>query len=124
MNSNEQIINDFIAAWARLDANAVTEFFTDDAVYHNIPMKVVTGKENIRKAIPKFMRDVKQLNFEIIHQLAAGNLVMNERLDHSEMENGKKFSLPVFGVFELEGGKIKAWRDYFDMETFTKAMAA
>jgi len=22
------------------------------------------------------------------------------------------------GVFEVEGGKIKAWRDYFDMQTY------
>ena len=123
MNSNEQIINDFIAAWARLDADAVTEFFTDDAVYHNIPMAPVKGKENIRKEIPKFMRGTTSLNFEVRHQVAAGNLVMNERLDHATVK-GKSFSLPVFGVFELEGGKIKAWRDYFDLETFTKALAA
>jgi limonene-1,2-epoxide hydrolase len=24
--------------------------------------------------------------------------------------------LPVTGVFELEDGRIKAWRDYFDMQ--------
>jgi limonene-1,2-epoxide hydrolase len=26
------------------------------------------------------------------------------------------------GVFELEHGKIKAWRDYFDLSTYTQAM--
>lgn len=122
MSTNEQIVNDFIAAWGRLDADAVTEFFTDDAVYHNIPMKQVIGKGNIRQVIPKFMRDVIALDFEIINQVAVGNLVMNERLDHTTMQD-RKFSLPVFGVFELQNGKIKAWRDYFDLESFTKAMA-
>jgi len=26
------------------------------------------------------------------------------------------------GVFEVEKGKIKAWRDYFDMQTWAKQM--
>lgn len=123
MSSNERIIGDFIAAWGRLDADSVTEFFTDDAIYHNIPLAPVQGKENIRKEIPKFMRGTTQLRFDVLHQIASGNLVMNERLDHATVK-GKSFALPVFGVFELEGGKIKAWRDYYDQETFVKAMAA
>ncbi len=27
---------------------------------------------------------------------------------------------PVAGVFEIEGGKIKDWRDYFDMAAWTR----
>ncbi|MGH7931579.1 MAG: limonene-1,2-epoxide hydrolase family protein, partial [Candidatus Binataceae bacterium] len=46
----------------------------------------------------------------------------NERVDSFEA-NGKKVSLPVVGVFETTAaGKIKAWRDYFDMEMFAKQM--
>jgi hypothetical protein len=26
-------------------------------------------------------------------------------------------------VFQMENGKIKAWRDYFDMATYTRAVA-
>ena len=26
------------------------------------------------------------------------------------------------GVFEMENGKIKAWRDYFDFATYSRAM--
>jgi limonene-1,2-epoxide hydrolase len=29
--------------------------------------------------------------------------------------------LPVMGVFEVQDGKIAAWRDYFDMAAITKA---
>ena len=28
------------------------------------------------------------------------------------------------GVFEMEDGKIKVWRDYFDLNTFMSAMQA
>ncbi len=34
--------------------------------------------------------------------------------------NGKKVELPVAGVFEVKDGKITAWRDYFDMQTWAR----
>ncbi len=42
--------------------------------------------------------------------------MFTERVDRFEMA-GKKVELPVADVFEIENGKIKAWRDYFDMAT-------
>jgi limonene-1,2-epoxide hydrolase len=38
-------------------------------------------------------------------------------------ERDKAMDLPCTGVFEMENGKIKVWRDYFDMATFTTAMS-
>jgi len=31
--------------------------------------------------------------------------------------------LPVMGAMIIEGGKIKVWRDYFDLASFTSQMA-
>ncbi len=44
---------------------------------------------------------------------------MNERTDVMRRKDGEPISLPVTGVFEIEDGKIAAWRDYFDMATIT-----
>ena len=52
--------------------------------------------------------------------MSDGNLVMNERTDVMRRKDGAD-PLPVTGVFEIENGKIKAWRDYFDMATVTDA---
>ena len=46
---------------------------------------------------------------------------MTERVDHFKLPN-KSFALPVMGTFEVSDGKIKAWRDYFDMNQFTSRM--
>lgn len=35
----------------------------------------------------------------------------------------KAVDLPCAGVFEMEDGEIKVWRDYFDMAIFTTAMS-
>ncbi|MGR8918881.1 MAG: limonene-1,2-epoxide hydrolase family protein [Gammaproteobacteria bacterium] len=45
-----------------------------------------------------------------------------ERIDKTRTSTGS-VDLPCVGVFELEGGKIKAWRDYSDMATYTNAVS-
>ena len=51
------------------------------------------------------------MGFEVHHQLAAGDLVMNERTDRFVVGDTPR-SLGVCGVFELTDGRISAWRDY------------
>jgi limonene-1,2-epoxide hydrolase len=50
---------------------------------------------------------------DISHIIAAGPVVMVERVDHF-VGSERTIELPVVGVFEVQGGKITAWRDYFD----------
>ena len=45
----------------------------------------------------------------------ATGVVMNERTDRFHRQGGRWAALRVMGVFELRGGKILAWRDYFDL---------
>ena len=125
MTTSEQVVNDFIATFGKLDLEALMSFFTEDAVYHNIPWPAATGRSAIRKVLEGFFKDMNMTaaKFEVRYQVAYGNIVMNERVDTLTI-NGKKVSLPVMGVFEIENGKIKAWRDYFDAATFNEAMAA
>jgi len=64
-----------------------------------------------------------EVEFIIHYQVENSNgIVMNERTDHLNF-NGKQVELPVMGIFELSNGKIKAWRDYFDMEKLKGIMA-
>jgi limonene-1,2-epoxide hydrolase len=116
MTNPDQIVRDFAAAWGRGDLEAILATFTDDAVYHNIPMAPMTGKDEIRTFLDGFLND--GVEFEIHHQIVSGNIVMNERTDTLDFGDNQ-VSLPVMGVFELDGDKIKAWRDYFDMAPFS-----
>jgi limonene-1,2-epoxide hydrolase len=116
MSNPDQLVRDFAAAWGRGDTEAILATFTDDAVYHNIPMDPLSGKDEIRAFLDGILAD--GITFEIHHQVVAGNIVMNERTDTLVLGDSP-VSLPVMGVFEVEGDKIKAWRDYFDMAQFT-----
>jgi|SwirhisoilCB2_FD_contig_101_601655_length_970_multi_2_in_0_out_0_2 limonene-1,2-epoxide hydrolase len=118
----ESIISEFCKSWSRLNLDQIMDFFTDDAVYHNIPMKPAAGKDTIRKTIQELLKGTTWLEFKILHTASSGSVVFNERVDSFEV-NGKRMSLPVVGVFETTAnGKIKAWRDYFDMKMFTDQM--
>ncbi|HZP46490.1 MAG TPA: limonene-1,2-epoxide hydrolase family protein [Candidatus Binataceae bacterium] len=118
----EAIVSDFCRAWARLNIDQIMDFFTEDAEYHNIPLPKATGKAAIRKTIEGLLKGTTWLEFKVLHSAAVGNVVLNERVDSFEVK-GKRMSLPVAGVFETTpDGKIKAWRDYFDMKMFTDQM--
>ena len=118
---NEKLVTEFCQSWTQKNVDKILSYLTDDCFYHNIPMEPCVGKAAIRKFIEPFMKDADTVNFEIKHTTSTGNVVMNERVDRFVM-GPKKIELPVAGVFEVNGGKISAWRDYFDLTTFTKQM--
>ncbi len=120
-NDNVKIIKGFIECWSSLDVDKITEFFSDNACYHNMPIDPVYGKENIRNFIKAFISTWEQTEWDILKIAAEGNYVFAERLDRTKASTGS-VDLPCLGVFELENGKIKLWRDYFDMTTYLKIL--
>jgi len=116
----------FCAAWSNnLGTAELAAFFADNAVYHNIPMAPVTGREAIANNIASFIRPgapgIEAIQFRVINIAANGPVVMTERVDVFKLP-GKSFELQVMGAFEVSDGKISAWRDYFDMNQFTSRM--
>lgn len=118
---NEKIIREFIAAWSRLDAAELAGFFAEDGVYHNMPAAPVAGRGNIEQMIGGFIAAWTETEWDVLNLVADGNLVIAERLDRTKAGE-KGVDLPCTGVFELEEGKIKVWRDYFDMATYARGM--
>ena len=111
------VVREFCALWEKGDLDAIVESFTDDAVYHNIPVAPVTGKEAIRATIAGFTGGVDTIEFRVLNISADGNVVLTERVD-AFITSTVTIELPVMGTFEVRGDKIAAWRDYFDMNQF------
>jgi limonene-1,2-epoxide hydrolase len=126
MESPIEVVRRFCAAWSDdIAAVDLAAFFTDDAVYHNIPLAPVVGREAIANTIATFIRPgppgIESIEFRVINIAADGPVVMTERVDAFKLPD-KSFELPVMGTFEASDGKINAWRDYFDMNQFTSQM--
>jgi limonene-1,2-epoxide hydrolase len=117
----DDVVTEFCKLWSNPDADEILSQFTDDAVYHNIPMPAAEGKEAIKAFLAVMLDGFDGIDFQVHRQFSQGNVVMNERTDVMRRTDGGELALPVMGVFEVRDGKIAAWRDYFDLATVTAA---
>ena len=125
MSKNTEIIDAFVDCWKDRDVDRILSFFTEDAVYTNIPIDPPNeGVEAIRKAVEGFVGMAEAIEFLVHHssENPTTGVVMNERTDRFKIGD-KWVEAKVMGVFELKDGKITAWRDYFDLGQFTSAMS-
>ncbi|MBW2426586.1 MAG: nuclear transport factor 2 family protein, partial [Deltaproteobacteria bacterium] len=93
----------------------------EDGVYHNMPSIPVQGRENVKAMIAGFTASWTETEWEILHLLSQGDVVIAERVDRTKAGD-KAVDLPCTGVFEMKKGKIKVWRDYFDLTTYTRGL--
>lgn len=118
----ESVVRSFCRAVEQRDIPALVDFFTEDAVYHNIPLAPLTGRVAIAETLAQFIAPATRVEFELIGIATQGATVFTERVDRFEI-NGKQIALPVMGAFDITpDGKIQAWRDYFDMQQFTSQL--
>ena len=119
-SANLETARRFCEAFSRRDSDEILEFFSEDAVYHNMPLPPVQGKAGIKTVLDMFLKPAESVEF-IVLKIAEGDdgAVLTERVDKFSL-GGKNVELPVMGVFELTDGKISAWRDYFDMAAWTR----
>ena len=126
MESPIEVVRRFCVAWSEgMGADALTAFFTDDAVYHNIPLAPVRGREAIANNFVTFILPgppgVEGLDLRIVNIAVDGPVVLTERVDVFKLPD-KSFEIPVMGAFEVTDGKISAWRDYFDLSQVTSQL--
>lgn len=121
--SAEAVVGEFIRRIEAKDLDAACELVTPDVEYDNVPMDTAYGPEGI-KSVLGAMVAVDEVEFRVLRQIAAGDTVMNERVDRFRI--GETWmELPVAGVFVVnDEGLITLWRDYFDMQTLTEQMNA
>ena len=122
MSPNAERIRDFVAAWSRNDLGELMSYFAPDCVYHNIPVEPVKGLDAIRKTLQGFAGMASEIEW-VLHQIGENEagVVFTERTDRFKIA-GKWVELPVMGAFELRDGQLTAWRDYFDMQQFTRQL--
>ncbi|MEK7247821.1 MAG: limonene-1,2-epoxide hydrolase family protein, partial [Chloroflexota bacterium] len=109
MTDDTDLVRAFCEAFSRRDTDELLEFFAEDAIYHNMPMPPVRGKDAIRGVLDMFLQPAVSVEFVILHIAEAHGVLLTERLDKF-LIGGKQVEFPVAGVFEVAGGKINSWR--------------
>ena len=123
MSDAIDLIRRFCDDWGKgASVDEIVDYFTDDAVYHNIPVDPAVGKDEIKATFAMFTTGVERIEFRILNIAADGDVVLTERVDVFVLPN-VTIELPVMGTFEIRGGKIAQWRDYFDLNQYMSQLA-
>ena len=123
MSSNLDTTLAFIESWRTRDLDRILSFMSEDCFYHNIPMQPMRGHEEIRAGLTDIVNQATDIEWVVHHAAeSASGVVLTERSDRF-LVKGQWLDMPVMGTFELQDGKITAWRDYFDLGQFHSEMA-
>lgn len=123
MPTQGQIVSEFLAMWETpggLD-QSFRDYFTAGTVWENVGWVTTVGPEEAMALNATFFgkTGMTAIRVELLAVAEAGNKVLTERIDHLLDGEGNVLASPVvMGIFEMEGGKIAAWRDYFDTRGF------
>jgi limonene-1,2-epoxide hydrolase len=118
----ERIVRQFCDAFDGSNAESLRPYFTDDVVYHNIPLDPAVGIDATIAFIEGFFGMCESMTIETVHLAVRGDVVLTERIDTFTV--GEVVApLLVMGTFELRDGKICAWRDYFDLGQITTMLS-
>ena len=111
------IVESFLRALERLDLDAAERFLSDDVVYQNVPLPAHRGKDAVIRALRSFTKFGDRFEARIRNIAERDGVVLTERIDVLGTKDAA-IELWVCGTFEIRGGKIVLWRDYFDVLTF------
>lgn len=114
-----ETVTAFCDAVSRSALDEAMVFIADDCAYHNMPMPLVEGAAGVRATLAGFIQLFGSLRIQTLRQIAVGEWVMNERLDHFDPPGGTPYGLPVAGSFRVQDGRITVWNDYFDVRQFS-----
>jgi limonene-1,2-epoxide hydrolase len=115
-------VQKMIDAWNTRNWQQVYELFAADGVLESMMLPTPTvGREAISKRIGALAKDISRIELRIRHMGVADGVVFIERVDDF-VYRGKHGAVPVVGVVEVEQGRVKAWREYYDREQMIEAM--
>ena len=95
----------------------IRTYFKPDTVWENVGLATTTGVEEALALIDQFEQSmgIAAIRIEMLAIAADGNRVLTERIDRMLRADGTEIWAPrVMGIFEVDGDRITAWRDYFD----------
>jgi limonene-1,2-epoxide hydrolase len=117
-----KVANDMVQAWNNREWEQMFDLFAEDGVLHSVGNKPMNGREEIRERLATLLAGIDQIELKILNMGVVDDVVFLERADDFTF-NGRHGVVPVVGVMEIENGKVKMWREYYDHATLADAVA-
>src|SRR5690349_12797841 len=131
--SAEATLREWAAAWSGGDSDRLAATFTDDCVYEDVPMGVLThGKAELRAFANGIFAVIPDFAVELTAHFAADGwaglewtMSGTQRGDLPGIPaTGKPFTLRGSSILVLSSGRIGRCTDYWDMTAFLKQIGA
>jgi limonene-1,2-epoxide hydrolase len=108
-------------AWRALDWPKVYALFAEDGVLHSMMGEPVVGRATISEHLGKLAPGISRIDLQVARIGVIDGRVFVERVDDFDYK-GHHGRVPVVGVLEIEGGKVKVWREYYDRAQLLREM--
>jgi len=114
-------VEKFLYALRDKDLDTAGALLDDELIYENVGLPTIRGGRRAMKLFSGMQRP--SVGFDVkFHRIASeADTVLTERTD-ALIFGPLRLNFWVCGVFEVRGGRITLWRDYFDMFDFSKAI--
>lgn len=116
-------VNEMIQAWNTKNWDKVYDLFAQDGVLHSMMVDPVVGRPAIKQRIAALAADISTIELKVRHIGVISGVVFVERVDDF-VYKGNHGAVPVVGVIEVENGRVKVWREYYDRAQLLNAMGA
>jgi limonene-1,2-epoxide hydrolase len=114
-------VRQMIEAWNTRNWDQVYDLFAQDGSLQSMMLPPTVGRDAIKKRIGALAVDISSIELKVRHIGVADGVVFVERVDDF-VYRGKHGAVPVVGVVEVENGRVKAWREYYDRAQLLEAM--
>jgi limonene-1,2-epoxide hydrolase len=114
-------VRQMIDAWNQRNWQQVYDLFAQDGVLQSMMLPPTVGREAIQQRIGALAQDISAIELRVRHIGVVDGVVFIERVDDF-VYRGKHGAVPVVGVVEVEQGRVKAWREYYDRAQMIEAL--
>lgn len=114
-------VRQMIDAWNQRNWQQVYDLFATDGVLQSMMLPPTVGREAIEQRIGALAKGIDTIELRVRHIGVIDGVVFIERVDDF-VYRGKQGAVPVVGVVEVEQGRVKAWREYYDRAQLLEAM--
>ncbi len=125
-DENRKLIEDLWQTLYRHDFDGVGAFFAEDGLYEDVPTPDAgaVGPANVAKRLRIGLEPIEKSVHHIHRMVAEGDTVVTEHTEDWHFGTGEVVSLPFVTIHVVEDGKVKLWRDYWDLGTLMNGAPA
>ena len=120
--SDKKVTEKFFAAWNSQDADKAAAYFSEDAVYEDVTAGHISRERaEVRKWVEGAFDVVENFKLEVVSSSFHKGRGVAEWIwsgtDKGLLKTGKKFSVRGVSVYEIRGGKISRYKEFYDFAT-------